>query len=160
MVSNEVGHDIGDKGLETLIESVALCIQLGMSLNQPTGITGPKITNYHLARIRLHRRIQIGDTGPVKRSRLQSLRLRANSADHRGGSRRMGIDKESDIAANLQIGPTSLGMVRIYIEGDGVEIPMDFEPEEAEEIAEEIRAAAARARSMVTNRNSKSPKRK
>lgn len=72
----------------------------------------------------------------------------------------MGIDKESDIAANLQIGPTSLGMVRIYIEGDGVEIPMDFEPEEAEEIAEEIRAAAARARSMVTNRNSKSPKRK
>ena len=31
----------------------------------------------------------------------------------------MGIDKESDIAANLQIGPTSLGMVRIYVEGDG-----------------------------------------
>ena len=60
----------------------------------------------------------------------------------------MGIDKESDIEANLQIGPTSLGMVRIFVEGGGVEIPMDFEPEEAEEIAEEIRAAAARARSM------------
>jgi hypothetical protein len=59
----------------------------------------------------------------------------------------MGIDKESDIAANLQIGPTSLGMVRIYVEGDGFEIPLDFEPEEAEEIAEEILAAAARARS-------------
>jgi hypothetical protein len=60
----------------------------------------------------------------------------------------MGIDKESDISANLQIGPTSLGMVRIYVEGDGFEIPLDFDPEEAEEIAEEIKAAAARARSM------------
>jgi len=27
----------------------------------------------------------------------------------------MGIDKQSDIAANIQIGPTSLGMVRIYV---------------------------------------------
>jgi len=61
----------------------------------------------------------------------------------------MGIDKESDITANLQIGPTSQGMVRIYVEGDGIEVPMDFEPEEAEEIAEEIRAAAARARAMA-----------
>jgi hypothetical protein len=60
----------------------------------------------------------------------------------------MGIDKESDISANLQIGPTSLGMVRLYVEGDGFEIPLDFEPDEAEEIAEEIRAAAARARAM------------
>ena len=60
----------------------------------------------------------------------------------------MGIDKESDVSANLQIGPTSLGMVRIYVEGDGVELPLDFEPEEAEEIAEELRAAAERARQM------------
>lgn len=66
----------------------------------------------------------------------------------------MGIDKESDITANLQIGPTSVGMVRIYIEGDNVEIPMDFDPDEAEEIADEIRAAAARARAM----QQKSPK--
>ncbi len=58
----------------------------------------------------------------------------------------MGIDRESDISANLQIGPTTLGMVRIYIEADGVELPLDFEPEEAEEIAEELRAAAERAR--------------
>ena len=58
----------------------------------------------------------------------------------------MGIDRESDIAANLQIGPTSLGMVRVYISTDTVELPLDFEPEEAEEIAEELRAAAARAR--------------
>ncbi|MAQ46980.1 MAG: hypothetical protein CL813_06025 [Confluentimicrobium sp.] len=60
----------------------------------------------------------------------------------------MGIDKQSDMAANLQIGPTSLGMVRIYIEADGVEIPMDFEPEEALEIAEEIRLAAQRAETI------------
>ena len=61
----------------------------------------------------------------------------------------MGINKESDITANIQIGPTDQGMVRIFIEGEGIEIPMDFEPEEAEEIAEEIRASAARARAMA-----------
>ncbi|WP_293445712.1 DUF6324 family protein [Planktotalea sp.] len=58
----------------------------------------------------------------------------------------MGINTERDIEANMQIGPTDAGMVRIFIEGDGIEIPMDFDPEEAEEIAEEIRAAASRAR--------------
>ena len=63
----------------------------------------------------------------------------------------MGINSEKDIEANLQIGPTSLGMVRIYVAGEGIDIPMDFEPEEAEEIAEEIRAAAARARAMASN---------
>lgn len=60
----------------------------------------------------------------------------------------MGIDRESNVAANLQIGPTTLGMVRLYIETDQVELPLDFEPEEAEEIAEELRAAAERARAM------------
>jgi len=60
----------------------------------------------------------------------------------------MGIDSETDITANLQIGPTTLGMVRIYIEGSGIDLPMDFEPEEAEEIAEEIRAAALQARAV------------
>ena len=58
----------------------------------------------------------------------------------------MGIDSESDVTTNLQIGPTSMGMVRIFVEGNGVALPMDFAPEEAEEIAEEIRAAAGRAR--------------
>lgn len=58
----------------------------------------------------------------------------------------MGINTERDVEANLQIGPTTDGMVRLFIESHGVEIPMDFDPEEAEEIAEEIRAAAARAR--------------
>lgn len=60
----------------------------------------------------------------------------------------MGINDESDIQANLQIGPTTNGMVRLFIEGDGVEVPMDFDPEEAEEIAEELRAAAQQARAM------------
>ena len=61
----------------------------------------------------------------------------------------MGIDRESDVSANLQIGPTSQGMVRIYVEADGgIEIPLDFEPEEAIEIADEIRAAAEAAREM------------
>lgn len=60
----------------------------------------------------------------------------------------MGIDKESDISANLQIGPTSLGMVRIYIEANGVELPLDFPPDEAREIADEITAAAMRAEAM------------
>lgn len=58
----------------------------------------------------------------------------------------MGINKQSDIAANLQIGPTTDGMVRIYVEADGFELPLDFDPEEAEEIAEELRAAADAAR--------------
>ena len=48
----------------------------------------------------------------------------------------MSINKESDIAANLQIGPTDLGMVRIYVEGEGIELPLDFDPDEATEIAE------------------------
>lgn len=61
----------------------------------------------------------------------------------------MGINTERDIEANLQIGPTDQGMVRLYIESRGIEIPMDFTPEEAEEIAAEIIASAgiARARS-------------
>ena len=65
----------------------------------------------------------------------------------------MGIDKESDIAANLQIGPTSAGMVRIYVEAEGgIELPLDFDPEEAEEIAEELRAAAEAARAMGSSK--------
>ncbi|PJE33449.1 hypothetical protein PSM7751_00004 [Pseudooceanicola marinus] len=57
----------------------------------------------------------------------------------------MGIDTERDIEANLQIGPTDQGMVRLFIDAGSLEIPMDFEPEEAIEIAEEIRAAAQAA---------------
>jgi hypothetical protein len=64
----------------------------------------------------------------------------------------MGINKESDTAANLQIGPTSLGMVRLYLEGDGIDLPLDFEPDEADEIADEIKAAAMAARKMSRSR--------
>lgn len=60
----------------------------------------------------------------------------------------MGIDSESDVSANLQIGPTSLGMVRIFVEAEGVDLPLDFDPDEALEIAEELKAAAERARAM------------
>ncbi|MGR3435080.1 MAG: DUF6324 family protein [Shimia sp.] len=57
----------------------------------------------------------------------------------------MGINSERDIEANLQIGPTDTGMVRLFVTTGAVEVPMDFDPEEAEEIAEEIRAAAKAA---------------
>lgn len=58
----------------------------------------------------------------------------------------MSINTERDIEANMQIGPTDQGFVRIFIDAGEFEIPMDFDPEEAEEIAEEILAAAAAAR--------------
>ena len=64
----------------------------------------------------------------------------------------MGINNESEIEANLQIGPTDQGMVRLYVEGNGIEIPMDFDPDEALEIAEELTAAAERARVMGKKR--------
>ncbi|NRB34812.1 MAG: hypothetical protein HRU31_08695 [Rhodobacteraceae bacterium] len=60
----------------------------------------------------------------------------------------MSINTERDIEANLQIGPTDRGMVRIFIEAGELEVPMDFDPDEADEIAEEIRAAAQAARAV------------
>lgn len=58
----------------------------------------------------------------------------------------MGINSESEVSASLQIGPTDQGMVRIYIEGDGIDLPLDFDPDEAAEIAEELLAAAEAVR--------------
>lgn len=60
----------------------------------------------------------------------------------------MDINSESNVGADLRIGPTSHGMVRLYIETAGGGLPIDFEPDEADEIAEELRAAAVRARSV------------
>jgi hypothetical protein len=60
----------------------------------------------------------------------------------------MGINDENDTGANLQIGPTSLGMVRLYIQGEGIDLPLDFDPEEADDIAEELKAAANHARKV------------
>ncbi len=57
----------------------------------------------------------------------------------------MGINSQTDLSAELQIGPTDLGMVRIYVAGDGIDLPMDFTPEEACDIAEELIDAANRA---------------
>ncbi|MCF8485501.1 MAG: DUF6324 family protein [Rhodobacteraceae bacterium] len=72
----------------------------------------------------------------------------------------MGIDKQSDIAADIQIGPTDAGMVRIYVAAQGgIELPLDFDPDEAEEIAEELRAAAETARAMSAG-NKPKPKRR
>ena len=65
------------------------------------------------------------------------------------GDQIMGINTERDIEANLQIGPTDQGMVRLFVIADGVEIPMDFAPDEADEIAEEIRLAAQGARKLA-----------
>ena len=60
----------------------------------------------------------------------------------------MGINTERDIEANLQIGPTDQGMVRLFIQAGDMEVPMDFSPEEAREIAEEIAAAAKGAEAL------------
>jgi hypothetical protein len=61
----------------------------------------------------------------------------------------MGINTEKDIEANLQIGPTDQGMVRIFVSSGDAEIPMDFEVEEANDIAEEIMAAARAATALA-----------
>ena len=58
----------------------------------------------------------------------------------------MGINTPSDIEAELSIGATDQKMVRVFITTEAQEIPMDFLPEEAEEIARELMAAAAACR--------------
>ncbi|MGF1456662.1 MAG: DUF6324 family protein [Alphaproteobacteria bacterium] len=53
-----------------------------------------------------------------------------------------GINTQSDLVADLQVGPTDQGMVRLYVSADGIDLPMDFSPDEAVDIATEILAAA------------------
>ena len=72
----------------------------------------------------------------------------------------MGINNERDIEATLQIGPTTKGMVRLFVQANETEIPFDFDPEEAEEIAAELTAAAAVARSAQSSKTAKSKKKK
>ncbi len=62
----------------------------------------------------------------------------------------MGINTEREIEANLQIGPTDQGMIRLFIFAGDMEIPMDFDPEEADEIIEELKSAIATARKVKT----------
>ncbi len=72
----------------------------------------------------------------------------------------MGINSESDITGDLQIGPTDQGMVRIFVTGNGFELPFDFDPEEAEEIAEELLAAAEAARALAQGAAGGKPKKR
>jgi len=54
----------------------------------------------------------------------------------------MTINQQTDAEGEIQIGPTDLGMVRLYVRAGDFDLPMDFTPDEAREIAEEILAAA------------------
>ena len=55
------------------------------------------------------------------------------------------INKPTETVADLQIGPTNQGMVRIYITSSSSDLPMDFSPEEARSIADELKASAVLA---------------
>jgi len=61
----------------------------------------------------------------------------------------MWINTNSNMEASLQIGPTEKGMVRLFVSNSSIEIPMDFEPDEAREIADEILSAAKVAANLV-----------
>lgn len=65
----------------------------------------------------------------------------------------MGINSESNVEADLQIGPTDIGMVRIYITAPDIDLPMDFEPDDALAIAEELMAAAELARKAAKKKS-------
>ena len=60
----------------------------------------------------------------------------------------MAINTPSEAGADLQIGATDQGMVRLYVFSEDVDLPLDFSPEDAEEIAEELMAAAKAAKQM------------
>lgn len=70
----------------------------------------------------------------------------------------MGINSQTDFSAELQIGPTSEGMVRLYISGTGIDLPMDFSTEQAREIAAELTAAADIASGTGKNSDAKPPR--
>tara|TARA_B100000214_G_scaffold319029_1_gene253534 strand:+ start:299 stop:496 length:198 start_codon:yes stop_codon:yes gene_type:complete len=61
----------------------------------------------------------------------------------------MDINTESDVIADLNIGPTTVGMVRFFVSSGNCKIPLDFSPDEADEIATEIQTAAALARKVA-----------
>ena len=131
-------------------------VKLGVPGDHPARVAKCQIAQFDA--VAVHHPSPCGPNGrrhaPAKRD---PPALRPLPASGIGGSEgetegAMSIDKQSEIAANLQIGPTTLGMVRIYVEGEGVDLPLDFEPEEAEEIAEELLAAARMAREMGSPR--------
>lgn len=57
----------------------------------------------------------------------------------------MGINTENDEGADIQIGSTDQGMVRLFVFSDKVELPLDFSPEDAREIAAELISCAEAA---------------
>lgn len=59
----------------------------------------------------------------------------------------MTINRQTDEEGEIQVGITDQGLVRIYVRSKNVDLPMDFTPDEAEEIAAEIQAAAESAKS-------------
>ena len=127
---HEFRDDAGHQRLEGRAIALVARVESPMAHDDPSGISGLKVGKQEV----VHRASM--DNGAAGR---QSTGREAP---------RMGINDDSEVEAGLQIGPTDRGMVRIFIEANGIEVPMDFEPEEAEEIAEEIRAAAGRARAM------------
>ncbi len=52
------------------------------------------------------------------------------------------INEQTEEAGEIQIGPTDHGMVRLFVRGESLSLPMDFEPEEARDIAHELLRAA------------------
>jgi len=67
----------------------------------------------------------------------------------------MGLNTETDETAVLQIGPTDQGMVRLYVASETLDLPMDFDPDEAREIAQELLAAADAAEASASGRGKK-----
>ena len=65
----------------------------------------------------------------------------------------VGINDKSEVVADLQIGSTSEGNVRLYISGKDFSIPLDFSPDEAEDIATELKDASKRAQKMKKPRS-------
>jgi hypothetical protein len=61
----------------------------------------------------------------------------------------MTINKQTEEEGQIQIGVTDRGLVRIYVRSENVDLPMDFTPDEAEEIAAEIQAAAESVKSQA-----------
>ena len=134
MICVEGVEDGTHKGAERVIKPFGLRIQIPMGVDEPVGICRFKRTQDDR-----------GHDRTVPQADLPFKRVQDSTRAQTAPERAMSINTESDIEANLQIGPTDKGMVRIYVEAKGVEIPMDFDPEEANEIADEIKAAAKAA---------------
>ena len=49
----------------------------------------------------------------------------------------MGINSKHNKETDLQVGPTTEGMVRLFIQNEEISLPIDFNPDDAIEIANE-----------------------